>query len=125
MSKRGVPLEEKRQRLLKIFHETCDVFQLRDMEKLGAKQGVISQSVKDVIQSLVDDGLVCMEKIGSSNYYWSFPSDAHRSSQARRDALLRETAEMEEKVAALEREICAERAAREETVGREGPVADP
>lgn len=33
---------------------------------MGPKRGVISQSVKDVLQSLVDDDLVLKEKIGSS-----------------------------------------------------------
>lgn len=31
-------------------------------------------SVQDINQALVDDGLVDMDKIGSSNFYWSFPS---------------------------------------------------
>ncbi|GAB4816181.1 hypothetical protein N2152v2_003227 [Parachlorella kessleri] len=48
---------------------------LEDIEKLGSKRGVISQSIKDVLQSLVDDDLVRQEKIGISNYFWSFPSD--------------------------------------------------
>lgn len=34
------------------------------------------QSVKDVLQSLVDDGLVDSERIGTSNYFWAFPSKA-------------------------------------------------
>ena len=38
--------------------------------------GVISQSVKDVVQSLVDDGLVDTDKIGTSVYFWAFPSKA-------------------------------------------------
>lgn len=38
----------------------------------------MQQSVKDVLQSLVDDGLVTVEKIGTSNYYWSFPSDVQQ-----------------------------------------------
>lgn len=29
---------------------------------------------QEVNQSLVDDGLVDMDKIGSSNFFWSFPS---------------------------------------------------
>ena len=33
---------------------------------MGPKKGVISQSVKDVVQSLVDDDLVLKDKIGSS-----------------------------------------------------------
>lgn len=45
---------------------------------MGPKRGVISQSVKDVIQSLVDDDLVAKDKIGISvsGYaflYWILP----------------------------------------------------
>ena len=36
----------------------------------------VSQSVKEILQSLVDDDLVCYDKIGSANFYWSFPSQA-------------------------------------------------
>jgi hypothetical protein len=32
--------------------------------------GIISQSVKDVLQSLVDDNLVDTDKIGTSVYFW-------------------------------------------------------
>ena len=38
--------------------------------------GAVAQSVKDVLQSLVDDNIVQTEKIGTSNYYWAFPSHA-------------------------------------------------
>ncbi|KAK0476633.1 meiotic nuclear division protein 1 [Armillaria novae-zelandiae] len=67
--------EEKRVKLLEIFHETKDFYQLKELEKLGPKmKGIVSQSVKEVLQSLVDDGLVQGDKIGSSNFFWSFPS---------------------------------------------------
>lgn len=33
-------------------------------------------SVKEVLQSLVDDSLVDTEKIGTSVYFWSYPSKA-------------------------------------------------
>ncbi|KIY62139.1 meiotic nuclear division protein 1, partial [Cylindrobasidium torrendii FP15055 ss-10] len=67
---RGLSAEEKRIKLLEIFHET-----LKELEKLGPKmKGIVSQSVKEVLQSLVDDGLVQGDKIGSSNFFWSFPS---------------------------------------------------
>ena len=32
--------------------------------------------VKDILQGLVDDGMVDSERIGTSNYYWSYPSKA-------------------------------------------------
>lgn len=44
----------------------CFVMQLKELEKLGPKKGVITQSVKDVVQSLVDDDLVLKDKIGTS-----------------------------------------------------------
>ena len=42
------------------------LFQLKELEKLGPRKGVITQSVKDVVQSLVDDDLVSKDKIGTS-----------------------------------------------------------
>ncbi|KAJ7188264.1 meiotic nuclear division protein 1 [Mycena filopes] len=70
MAPRGLSAEEKRVKLLEIFHES-----LKELEKLGPKlKSVVSQSVKEVLQSLVDDGLVQGDKIGSSNFFWSFPS---------------------------------------------------
>lgn len=73
--KRGLSLEEKRERLLAGFHDSEDVFVLKEVEKMGVSKGVTIQSVKDVLQSLVDDDLVHQERIGASNYFWAFPSE--------------------------------------------------
>ncbi|KAI3857528.1 hypothetical protein MKX03_007403 [Papaver bracteatum] len=74
--KRGLSLEEKREKMLQIFYDSQDFYLLKELEKIGPKKGVISQSVKDVIQSLVDDDLVLKDKIGSSVYFWSLASCA-------------------------------------------------
>uniref|UniRef100_A0A7N0RBM9 Meiotic nuclear division protein 1 homolog n=1 Tax=Kalanchoe fedtschenkoi TaxID=63787 RepID=A0A7N0RBM9_KALFE len=74
--KRGLSLEEKREKILQIFYESQDFYLLKELEKLGPKKGVITQSVKDVVQSLVDDDLVLKDKIGTSVYFWSLPSCA-------------------------------------------------
>ncbi|EMS64560.1 hypothetical protein TRIUR3_06065 [Triticum urartu] len=74
--KRGLSLEEKREQMLQIFYESQDFYLLKELEKMGPKKGVISQSVKDVVQSLVDDDLVLRDKIGTSVYFWSLPSCA-------------------------------------------------
>ncbi|GLT79035.1 hypothetical protein SLA2020_505450 [Shorea laevis] len=74
--KRGLSLEEKREKILQIFYESQDFFLLKELEKLGPRKGVITQSVKDVVQSLVDDDLVSKDKIGTSVYFWSLPSCA-------------------------------------------------
>lgn len=77
---RGLSLDEKRKRAAEFFFEKRDFFQLRELEKMLPKEkGIVAQSVKEVVQSLVDDRLVNLEKIGSSNYFWSFPSTALQS----------------------------------------------
>jgi hypothetical protein len=40
---------------------------------------VVAQSVKEILQGLVDDGLVTTDKIATSNYFWSFPSAAKQA----------------------------------------------
>lgn len=74
--KRGLSLEEKREQILQIFYESQDFFLLKELEKLGPRKGVVSQTVKDVVQSLVDDDLVSKDKIGTSVFFWSLPSCA-------------------------------------------------
>ncbi|XP_013926910.1 PREDICTED: meiotic nuclear division protein 1 homolog isoform X1 [Thamnophis sirtalis] len=60
-----------------LFWYQKDVFQLKDIEKIASKEkGITSMSVKDILQSLVDDGMVDTDRIGTSNYFWAFPSKA-------------------------------------------------
>ena len=58
--------------------------------------GIVTQSVKEVLQSLVDDRLVNAEKIGTSNYFWSFPSTAMQTRQNMRNNLKEELARLKE-----------------------------
>jgi len=49
---------------------------LKQLEGICSKQkGIVSQSVKDVLQNLVDDSIVKTDKIGTGVYFWCFPSD--------------------------------------------------
>ncbi|KAE9022775.1 hypothetical protein PF011_g4300 [Phytophthora fragariae] len=63
MGRKGVSLQEKRVRILRIYHEFKDEFNLKKLEKLGSKAGA------DVNQAFVDDALVNCDKIGSGNYF--------------------------------------------------------
>lgn len=65
MVKKGLSLEEKRTKVLEIFHESDDVYQLKEIEKIAAGRGVTVQSVKEVVQSLVDDDLVHQVRHGA------------------------------------------------------------
>jgi hypothetical protein len=38
--------------------------------------------VKDYLQALSDDNKIRVEKIGSGNWYWSFPSDEKKAKEA-------------------------------------------
>lgn len=74
MSKKRVTIDEKRARILEIFYDSQEFFNLKDIENIASKEkGVVLQSVKDVLQALVDDGFVKTEKVGSAIYFWAFP----------------------------------------------------
>ncbi|PIA13135.1 meiotic nuclear division protein 1 [Coemansia reversa NRRL 1564] len=91
-------LEEKRKRMMEIFHESQEPYLLKELERIGPKQkGIVSQSVKDVVQSLVDDGMCHCEKIGSSNFFWSFPSEVAVKRANKRAELEKELAQMQAK----------------------------
>ena len=77
--KKGLSVEEKRKRMIEFFYETTEVFQLKDIEKRCSKEkGITLQTVKEILDGLVDDGLVDAEKVGTSNYFWAFPSKVFR-----------------------------------------------
>lgn len=47
----------------------------------------MQQTVKDINQSLVDDFLVFSDKIGSANFFWSFPSKSFQDQSTRKENL--------------------------------------
>lgn len=66
----------------------------------------LPRSIADINQALVDDGLVDKEKIGGSNYFWSFPAKrdrlneiAHADTVRAVDALKRHVQEAEARLA--------------------------
>ena len=71
----GKSVADKREIILQIFHDEKKPFLLKDIEKIASKKGVVLQSVHEILNSLVDDDLVKMDKIGTTNWYWSFPSE--------------------------------------------------
>eukprot|EP00944_MAST-04C_sp_MAST-4C-sp1_P005057 g5057.t1 len=77
--RKGLSFDEKRSRLLSIIRGESPigmtVWNLKELEKVGSKAGIVMQSIKEVLQSLVDDSLVNQDKVGSQNIFWSFPSE--------------------------------------------------
>ncbi|XP_044786493.2 meiotic nuclear division protein 1 homolog isoform X3 [Bubalus bubalis] len=96
-----------------------DVFQLKDMEKIAPKEkGITAMSVKEVLQSLVDDGMVDCERIGTSNYYWAFPSKALHARKRKLEVLDSQLSEGNQKYANLQKSIEKAKVGRHETEER-------
>jgi hypothetical protein len=57
------------------------VYTEKEIIALAAKAGVNANTIPEIHQSLVDDGLVEKEKIGGSNYCWAFKAKADRLAQ--------------------------------------------
>ncbi|EDO47457.1 predicted protein [Nematostella vectensis] len=118
--KRGLSHDEKRHRLQELFFEKKDFFQLKELEKIAPKEkGITSMSVKEVLQSLVDDGLVDTEKIGTSVYFWSYPSKAMHTRKRKIDELSTAVADYEKKISSSSKQIKQANVGREESENRE------
>ncbi|KAK7878152.1 hypothetical protein WMY93_031198 [Mugilogobius chulae] len=114
--KKGLSLEEKRTRMLEIFFESKDVFQLKDIEKIAPKsKGITPMAVKEVLQSLVDDNMVDCERVGTSNYYWSFPSKALNTRKHKLDELKRQISDSKQRKESLQKAVDAAKVGREDT----------
>ncbi|CAL1601008.1 unnamed protein product [Knipowitschia caucasica] len=114
--KKGLSLEEKRTRMLEIFFESKDVFQLKDIEKIAPKsKGITPMAVKEVLQSLVDDNMVDCERVGTSNYYWAFPSKALNTRKHKLDELKKQISESKQRKESLQKAVDASKVGREDT----------
>lgn len=123
--KRGLSVEEKRTRMMEIFFETKDVFQLKDLEKIAPKEkGITSMSVKEILQSLVDDAMVDTERIGTSNYFWAFPSKALHARKHKLETLETQNSECIQKKKALQQSIEKAKVGRQETEERAALVKE-
>merc|ERR1711874_121395 len=88
----------------------------KDLEKLAPKlKGITSMSVKDVVTSLVDDGMVDTDKIGTSVYFWAFPSKAAAARKRKLETLSEQLEKVSKKTKQLEEEATAAKVGREES----------
>lgn len=103
MSRKPVSAEEKRTRMLQLFYERGECFQLKELEKVAPKEkGIVAASVKEVLQNLVENGLVDTDKIGTSIYFWAFPSKAITARKREMEDLQKKTEEIEKKIKLIE-----------------------
>lgn len=104
--KKGMSREEKLTAMQALMMESNTIWTLKELEKdCPKKKGIISQSVKEILQELCDNDLVSFDKIGSGNFYWCFPSEAYNRRKVTETKLLQEISSYESEIAQLESEI--------------------
>ena len=74
-------------------------------------------SVLDINQALVDDGLVDKDKIGGSNYFWSFPAKKDRQLQLQHEATLRDIIVLKEQTVLAAAKLADAKRGREDESG--------
>ncbi|KAF2877814.1 Mnd1 family-domain-containing protein [Massariosphaeria phaeospora] len=73
----------KQATILAWFHKTAVAHSIKDLEKaLPSVASINGMQVKDYLQALSDENQIRVEKIGSGNWYWSFPSDDKKAKEA-------------------------------------------
>ncbi|VDM31812.1 unnamed protein product [Hydatigera taeniaeformis] len=111
--RRGLSVEEKRMKMMELFYE-------KELERVSHKEkGIPSMTVKDILMGLVSDGLVDSDKIGTSIYFWAFPSKAGQSRREKIGALESEISDLKSRLVDLEQTLEMARANKEKTVERE------
>eukprot|EP00300_Choanocystis_sp_HF-7_P006383 c14670_g1_i2.p1 GENE.c14670_g1_i2~~c14670_g1_i2.p1 ORF type:complete len:224 (+),score=62.45 c14670_g1_i2:284-955(+) len=122
--KKGMSLDQKREETLRVFTESCEFFNAKEVIALASKRGVTSQTVKDVLQSLVDDNLVTTDKVGISNYYWAFPATVGQKRKAQIAGLEESLQVKKKRKIELDEENVVLEAEREETATRVAQLAE-
>eukprot|EP01107_Rhizomastix_libera_P006515 TRINITY_DN20662_c0_g1_i1.p1 TRINITY_DN20662_c0_g1~~TRINITY_DN20662_c0_g1_i1.p1 ORF type:complete len:206 (-),score=61.21 TRINITY_DN20662_c0_g1_i1:49-666(-) len=117
MSRRkGLSVDEKRERMRDLFLETKTVYTLKELEKVASKEkGIVSQTVEEILKSLCDDNMVMSDKIGTSNYFWAFPSQEVVLKTNRIESLEKELETQKRKRAEMESQVEELQKGREES----------
>ncbi|XP_076434770.1 meiotic nuclear division protein 1 homolog isoform X2 [Babylonia areolata] len=123
--KKGLSFEEKRTRMIDLLYEKKDFFQLKDLERMAPKEkGITSQSVKEVVQSLVGDTLVDTDKIGTSIYFWAFPSKASQNRKRKMEDLTNKLKEVERKKRDVQSHLAKAKIGKDNTEERSAVLSD-
>lgn len=109
--------DEKRAVILGIYHKTKQVYIEKEIISLATKAGVSSGTCADVHQGLIDDGLVEKEKIGGSNYFWSFPGKKDRQMQIKHEQTLLRTENLKVKITEARAKLADAKRGREDENG--------
>lgn len=112
--------EEKLDLFEQYFLDKVEPYSVAELESLVPKaiQSIKFPLIKQLLTQLVADNRVETDKIGTSNFYWCFPSQAAASRKRKVDTLNGEIEELETKKQKLEEEIEQESENKQESEER-------
>jgi len=87
MSKKGLSFDQKKEVLLGAMLASGTIHNMQEVESLGKRNRIIPQAIKEVVEALLAERTICLEKVGTQNIYWAFPSQRKAALLAQRDAL--------------------------------------
>jgi len=109
--------DEKRAVILGIYTKTKQVYTEKEILSLIAKAGVSSGTAAEVHQGMVDDNLISKEKIGGSNYFWSFPGKKDREMQIKHEQTLQNIEQLKVKINDSQAKLADAKRGREDENG--------
>jgi hypothetical protein len=71
---KGLSFDQKKEALLSAMLTEASIYNMKELENLGRKHRVIPQAVPEVVEALLAERTLTMDKIGTQNVYWAFPS---------------------------------------------------
>jgi DNA-binding transcriptional regulator YhcF (GntR family) len=83
---------------IRIYHKDQQVYTEKEIFALAAKAGVNANSIQQVHDGLLGDGLVEKQKIGGSNFFWSFKAKRERMAQIQHHNTLKLIEELKPKL---------------------------
>jgi len=118
-TKKKTSADEKLQFIEELLYKKSEPYTLKELEKIVPKEtGIRSQVVKDVLQQLVADNRISGDKLGATNFYWLFPSQAYAFRKRRLEELDKEIEVNVSKKEKLQLEIKASMIGKEDTSER-------
>jgi hypothetical protein len=101
--------------ILAWFHKTAVAHSIKDLEKaIPSVASINGMQVKDYLQALSDDNKIRVEKIGSGNWYWSFPSDEKKAKEVMLERAQEEFNKANDALTELQAKVDEAGAARED-----------
>ena len=90
MSKKpkGLSFDQKKETLLQAMLAEASIYNMKELENLGRKNRVIPQAVPEVVEALISERSMVIDKIGTQNIYWAFPSQRKAVLLSTKDKLI-------------------------------------